>query len=808
MHELSPESLLRRCAAGSIPFRSTGELENGEVSPGQERARSAIGLAARMSSHGHNVYVMGRPGSGRHAVALRVTETEAAGRPPADDWCYLNNFDDPRRPQALRLPRARGAALRQDMRQLIAELRVAVPAALESEAYVNRRSKIDEEFDARARAALETLQTEAERNELGILQTQQGFAITPLRNGHPLSPQDFAELPEADQARRRSGIDEFSERLREHVENLPEWSRERRKRIRELDRETTRSAIGSQIAELRAQWAGLAAVVSYLDRVEADLLEHAPQLLRREPQAPLLAGLEQIDPAMRFERYEVNVVVDNSALGGAPTVYEGNPTFMNLVGRVENTAQFGALVTNFTMIRPGALHRANGGFLLIDAERILLQPFAWDALKRALFERCVRIDSPGQLLSLVSTVSLEPEPVPLDIRVVLVGTRRVYQLLGELDPDFAELFRVVADFDEHVDRSPDSERECALMIAGLARSEGLRPLHCDAVARLIEHAARLSGDAGRLSTHTRSLEDIVREADHWAGTNGHAQVDAADVQRAIDEQTWRLSRVHGELVEAVRRANLLIDCTGTAIGQANGLFVFQVGSMPFGQPVRITATARVGDGELVDIEREVDLGGPIHSKGVMILAGLIGSRYGLREPLSLHARIVFEQTYSGIEGDSASLAEACTLLSALAAAPVRQDLAVTGSVNQHGQVQPVGGINEKIEGFFDVCQAGGLTGSQGVIIPAANAQHLMLRHDVVAAAAEGRFHVHAVGHVDEAIALLSGLPAGERERSGDFTPRSLNARVEERLVAFAQLRHRFSGGGSARRRYRKPPDGR
>ncbi len=633
------------------------------------------------------------------------------------------------------------------------------------------------------------------------------WACARRRRGAPLSQEDFGQLPADEQQRRRAAIDEYGERLRQHLASVPDWNRERRRRARELERETIRSAIGSTIAELKARWSNLPAVVTHLTRVETDLVEHAPQLLRREPPPMLLAGIEQADPDLRFERYDVNVVVDNAGLPGAPTVYEGNPTYQNLVGRVENTAQFGALVTNFTMIRPGALHRANGGFLMLDAERLLTQPFAWEALKRALFERCLRIESPGQLLSLVSTVSLEPEPIPLDVRVMLVGTRRVHQLLGELDPDFAELFRVVADFDDHVERTPENELAFARMIANLARQEHLRPLEAGAVARLVEHGSRLASHAGRISTHARSLEDVAREADHLAGEGRRLRIGAADIDAAIAAQALRLGRVPAELNEAVQRASLLIDRSGTAVGQVNGLFVYAVGPMQFGQPVRITATARLGDGQVVDIEREAELGGPIHSKGMMILAGLLGARYGLREPLSLHARLVFEQSYSMVEGDSASLAEACALLSALGGAPARQDLAVTGSVNQHGAVQPVGGVNEKVEGFFDVCRAGGLTGTQGVILPEGNVPHLMLRADAVDAVAAGRFHIHAVSHVGEAASLLTGLPGGERDAAGAFPADSLDARVEARLQDFARRRRSFGGWNKVGPRYRRPPAG-
>jgi lon-related putative ATP-dependent protease len=784
--------LSRPCRPEALAFGTTDELEGLDGPPGQERAQSAIALAARVGSLGHNVYVMGRPGGGRHSAARRVIEAEAAGRPPPDAWCYLNRFDDPRQPRAIRLPPGRADGLKSDMHRLVGELKIALPAAFESEGYRNQRAEIDHEYEERSRAALEALQQEAEQSQLALIQTPQGFAIAPTRKGEILGAEEMEQLPEKERQRARDGVERIGEKLRQHLESLPEWHRERFRRIHELNRDVTASAVGSLIAELRTKYAGLQAVLQYFDQAEADLLEHAAELLHAEQPSGMLAGLEQLGSVARLERYDVNVMVDNAALAGAPVVYESNPTYQNLVGRIENVQQFGALITNFMMVRPGALHRANGGFLLLDAERLLTQPYAWEGLKRALFQRNIRIESLGQILSLIATMSLEPEPIPLEVRVVLVGTRQVYYLLCELDPDFGELFRVVADLDDRVDRTPASEQVYARMIAAMSKRGQLRALDAEAVARLIEYAARLAGDGAKLSTHSRSIEDVVREADHWAAAAGQQVVRAADVDRALQEQLRRLNRIHMEVQDAIRRHSLLIDCTGEAIGQVNGLSVFRLGPRDFGQPVRITATVRVGDGKVVDIEREVELGGAIHSKGVLILAGLIGARYGTGEPLSLQASLVFEQTYSGVEGDSASLAEACALLSALAEAPMRQDLGVTGSINQHGLVQSIGAVNEKIEGFFDVCQAGGLTGSQGVVVPADNEQNLMLRPDLVEAVGAGRFHVHVVRTVDDAISLLTSSVAGSRDASGGFPTGSLNARVDERLQAFARLRRRFA----------------
>jgi len=490
----------------------------------------------------------------------------------------------------------------------------------------------------------------------------------------------------------------------------------------------------------------------------------------------------------------VNVLVDHSQSKGAPVIYEEHPTYNNLIGRIEHLAQMGALVTDFNLIKPGALHRANGGYLILDARQLLPQPYAWDGLKRALRSREVRIEPLGQALSLVSTVSLEPEPIPLDEKVVLIGERLLYYLLYQYDPDFGELFKVEADFNEEMARTSENNLLYARLIGTMARKEELRPFDRGAVARVIERSTRMAGDAEKLSTHMLSIADLLREADYWADVAGNNVVTTDDVQRAIDAQIHRADRLQERVQEQIQRGTILIDTTGERVGQVNGLSVIGLGNFAFGQPSRITARARLGKGEVVDIEREVELGGPIHSKGVLILSGFLGARYAAKRPLSLSASLVFEQSYGGVEGDSASMAELCALLSALAEVPIKQSWAMTGSVNQHGEAQPIGGVNEKIEGFFDVCclQGRGLTGKQGVIIPASNVQHLMLRQDIVEAVEAGQFHVYPVRTVDQAMELLTGIPAGEQDEEGNFPEGSINQRVEARLIELAEKQRAFA----------------
>ena len=787
-----PERLNRRCRPAEFPFQTTAEIAEPEATLTQERALSALELGVRIGAAGHNVFVMGMPGSGRHAAVRRYLERVAATRPPPDDWCYLNRFRDPQRPKALRLPPGRGTQLKADMKELVRDLRAGLPEALESEAHHKRRAEVEREFEEIDRRSLEELQKEAQKGELALVQTPNGMAILPARKGEVLGREEFERLPEEEQRRTRQHIEIVSQMLRKHLEAAPRWQRDRHRRLREVDREATAGIVRVHIEELRAKYAEHAEVLEHLTDVESDLVENASSSLREEQGSLTIPGLERLETQASPSRYDVNVLVDGRALSGAPVVYEGNPTYQNLIGQIDTVAHFGVLKTDFMLVRPGALHRANSGFLILDAERLLMQPFAWEALKHALFERCVRIESLGQRLSLISTLSLEPDRIPLNVRVVLIGMRRVYDLLCEYDSEFAELFKVAADFDDTIERTAENMQLYARVVAASARREGLKPLEAAAVARLVEHGSRLAGDSRKLSTHLRSVEDAVREADHFAAAAGAELVRAADVERALQEQQRRLARVHGEILDAIRCNSLLVETDGEAVGQINGLSVIRAGTTLFGQPSRITATVRIGEGDVLDIEREVKLGGAIHSKGVLILSALIGSRFGWKQPLSLHGSLVFEQSYGAVEGDSASLAEACALLSAIAQVPLRQSLAVTGSINQRGVVQVIGGVNEKIEGFFEACRQRRLTGSQGVIVPADSVPHLMLNDEVIAAVERGSFHLYAVCTLDEALNLLTGLESGERDSAGVYAQGSFNSLVDERLRELAHQRQEFA----------------
>jgi lon-related putative ATP-dependent protease len=582
------------------------------------------------------------------------------------------------------------------------------------------------------------------------------------------------------------------------MKQIPVWHRELQTRVRDLSRETLKDSLSHLVEELKQTYADLPEVVAFLDAALQDLIESG-QSLREQPRQESESDFMGLTGTIALQRYQVNLMVDNSGLQGAPVIYEDNPAHHNIVGRVDQIAQMGTLVTNFLLVKAGALHRANGGYLVLDATKVLAQPYAWEGLKRALRAGRIQIESLGQVYGLISTLSLEPEPIPIDLKVVLIGERLLYYLLSDYDPDFQELFKVAADFESDVPRDGGNTRLYAQLVATLARAHGLKPLDAPAVGRVIEHAARLAGDAQKLTTHTRRITDLLREADHFAAQRGGAVVERADVEQALTAQVRRADRLRVRHQESIIEHVRLIDTDGLRAAQINGLAAMSLGDQIFAHPVRITAAVRLGEGDVIDIEREVELGGAIHSKGVMILSAFLGARFGRAMPLSLTASLVFEQSYGPVEGDSASLAELCALLSALAGAPIRQSLAVTGSVNQHGMVQAIGAVNQKIEGFFDICSARGLTGDQGVLIPMANVRNLMLREDVVRAAGDGRFHIYPVAEVDEAIELLTGIASGTPDEKGVVPEGSINHLVASQIAEMSARRQSFikaSRGGS------------
>ena len=787
---LEPAELRRQCPPEEIPFPTTAEAEEIEEYLGQDRAIEAIGFALAMRGDGWNVYAAGPAGTGKETLLRRFLARAAASRPRPSDGCYVHNFRDPRRPRALELPAGRGAELAADLARTVAELRFTLPAAFEGEEHRTRKQQLARQLAERRDAAFTEVQERARLRDVTVARTDTGVVFAPARDGAMLEPDQVRALPEAARAAIDTALRATHDDLAALFARIHDLEKEHRDAVAKLDQETAARVAGRLFGALAASYADLPRVLEYLGEVEADVVERAGEFLS-SPENGLDAAVRR---ALRnapadgpFRRYQVNVVIDHSATAGAPVVFEDRPTHAALVGRIEHTVEMGALSTDFTLIRPGALHRAAGGYLVLDALRVLQAPWAWESLKRTLRRGEIRLESIGQQLGLTDTVTLEPEPIGVrGVKVLLVGDRYIYHLLAESDPDFLELFKVVADFEDVTPRGPGTQALYGRLLAQIARDKKLLPFDRAAVARMVEQAARLAGDGEKLSVHLRPIVDLLDEAAFAAERAGRALIGRDDVEAAIEAQCRRAGRVRERLLEAVTRGVVLLDTAGTAVGQVNGLMVIAHGEVAFGHPARITARVRAGKGELVDIEREVELGGPIHSKGVLILGGFLGGRYLADGPLSLTATLVFEQSYGPVEGDSASLAELCALLSALALEPLAQSIAVTGSVNQNGQVQAVGGVNEKIEGFFDVCAERGLSGDQGVILPAANVQHLMLRPDVVAAVAAGRFAIWAVERVDDAIEVLIGRAPGERDDQGAFPEGSFNAFVEGRLAALAE----------------------
>lgn len=798
--QLGPDDVLRRCDTGELHFETTAELSEPDEIVGQPRALEAVRFGIGIRGKGYNLFAHGAAGSGKRTLVQRYAEEHAAGEPVPPDWCYINNFQQAHKPHCLSLPAGRGVELQHDMEQLIEDLHGAIPAVFESSEYRTRAQAIEEEVNEQQAQALKKIHDSAEEKNITLMQTPTGFTLAPVRKGEVLSYEEFERLSEKERKRIEEDTEALQQQLSKALHEAPRLQKEGRDRMASLNREMAGATVSHLVGNLLRKYADQPAVGAFLNEVQEDVITSFRHFLHDDGHKPASlfgAGIGSQSDGMSWEnRYRVNILVSHAGNGGAPVIYVDHPSYNNLIGRVEHQAQLGALVTDFTMIRAGELHRANGGYLILDVLKVLVQPFAWEGLKRTLQAGEIRIESLAQLTSLISTVSVEPEAIPLNIKVVLLGERHLYYLLSMVDPEFGELFKVAVDFDDRMPRDSSAQEQYARVIAGIVRRDKLRHFDRSAVARIIEHSSRQLGDSEKLATHMRSLADLLRESDYFAAQRQADIVGSRDVQQAIDGQIYRADRIRELVQEEIRRGTLFIDTQGGCIGRVNGLSVTDLGNFMFGRPVRITARVRLGDSQVVDIEREVELGGPIHSKGVFILSAFIGARYLPGLPLALSASLVFEQSYGEIEGDSASSAELFALLSALSGLPVRQSLAVTGSVNQHGEIQPIGGVNEKIEGFFDTCKQAGLTGEQGVVIPASNVRHLMLREDVRRAVEAGEFTVYAIDTVDDGIELLTGVAAGGRdEQSGLFPEGTVNRCVEDTLLQYAESMRAFAGRG-------------
>ena len=796
-HTPLPVAELRRVVdPTALGFKTTTELEPARGLIGQDRALKAIQFGANMASHDFNIFVLGPAASGKTTAVRQHLERKLKEQPTPPDWVYVNNFETPNRPLALSLPTGRARALVQGMIGAIDELRNTLPAIFEGEEYQARRRSIEEEFRSGQEQAFEALNAKANTQNITILRTPTGFAMAPMHEGKIVKPDVFNTLPEAMRKQVEQRIEALQKELETIIERMPKSDKQRRAKLSELNEEVAALAVHEALDDVAAAFSDLPGVLTYLDAVGRDLVRNVGLFLAPTGEEGEQLVKQPADTArdVRFRRYMVNPMVSRASdeATGAPLVEELNPNYGNLIGRVEHIAQMGALVTDFLLIKPGSLHKANGGYLMIDARKLLMSPFAWEALKRCIKGREIRIEQPSEAAGFASTQSLDPEPIPFETKVILLGDRELYYLLAANDPDFSRFFKVQADFDDSIERSTENDQAYARLIASIVEEHKLKPLDAPAVARVIEEGARLAADREKLSIEVGRVADLVREADYWSGQAGRSVTTHQDISQAIEESIQRSDRLRDRAQETIERQIVLVDTTGAKVGQINGLAVLQLGDFAFGRPSRITARVRMGSGRVTDIEREANLGGALHTKGVMILWGFLAGRYALDVPLALAATLVFEQSYGGVDGDSASSAELYALISALAEVPIRQSFAVTGSVNQWGEVQAIGGANEKIEGFFDVCKTRGLDGQQGVLVPRANVQHLMLREDVIEAVKAGKFAIHAVDTIDQGIEILTGIKAGARGDDGSFEAGTVNRRVEEKLREFAERGRAFS----------------
>ena len=791
LQELTSDQARRVCAPEELGFESTEELPALEEVVGQERAAEAIDFGIEMEAPGFNIYVLGPPGAGRTSTLREFVERRAVGMSVPDDWCYVYNFEDPHKPLALRTPPGRGKELRTDMDALVEELKVEIPRVLESEDYQKERAQLLQEIQERQSAVFAELEKRALDAGFSVQRTPMGVAIVPTRDGKAMSQEEYGQLPTEERQRLESEGRVFQQELNQTARRTREIEREARKIVDDLERRVVMAAVGHQIQELHEKYFQIPQVLSYLKRVGEDVLNHIQEFTPRaqEPMQTPMGPIPRPEPS--FERYKVNVLVDNAAVQGAPVIVESNPTYPNLIGRIERQVQMGALVTDFTMVKPGALHRANGGFLVVEVEHLLRTPFTWDALKRALRNRQIRISELSEEFSYFSTVSLDPEAIPLDVKVVLIGDPRLYYMLYNMDKEFQELFKVKADFNTWMDRTPENVRRYAQFIRRRCQDENLLDFNQGAVARVVEYGSELMGDQTRLSTKFADICELAQEATYRARRSGGEQVSREDVQEAIDAKIRRASRIEEILRETIERGDVFIDVEGEVVGQVNGLAVMSMGDRMFGKPSRITARTFLGRAGIINIEREVKMSGPIHDKGVLILTGYLNGKYGLDRPISMSASVGFEQSYEGVDGDSASSTELYALLSSLSGFPIKQGIAVTGSVNQRGEIQPIGGVTQKVEGFFDVCRAKGFTGEQGVLIPHTNVKNLMLREEIVEAIREGKFHIWPVRAIDEGIEILTGKPVGELDADGMYPEESVNRAVEDRLAEMADRLREF-----------------
>jgi lon-related putative ATP-dependent protease len=783
---LKPEELRWSCDEGALKFKRTDEVTPLSGIIGQERALKSLDFGLGLENHGYNVFALGEGGTGKLSAVKALVEKKAAGEPVPDDWCYIFNFTDPDRPIALRLPPGKGAEFKTDMSDLIEAVKRDVPKIFESKDYEKHRDEIIEGQQERTKAIFHRLEQLAHEKGFMLKKSVSGLSVLPAnKDGKALGLDEYEKLPRKE----REAIDETSrflqEKLSDAIREARNVEKAAKERIVALDREMAQYLINPLVAELMDKYAGFPEIAAYLDAVREDIFINIDDFRPKEEYQLPIPGLKMPGRETSFEKYDVNLLVNNAETKGAPVIIETNPTYYNLFGRIEHRIQYGVAITDFTMMKAGAAHRANGGYLILNALDALKNIFVYDALKRLIKNREVRIEDAWEQYRLVSATTLKPAPVPIDLKIVLIGEPYIYYILYNLDDEYRKLFKVKADFDNVMPRTDETVALYAAFVAARAEEEKLMPFERSAVAQVVEHGVRLAGDREKLTARFNDIANLVVEAGYWAKKDNARAVRAEHVEKAIEEKIFRNSKIEEKLQEYIINDTIMVDTSGAVEGQINGLAVLGLGDHAFGKPSRVTARTFMGDSGVVNIEREVKMSGRIHNKALMILSSFLGDRFTQNFPLTLSASVCFEQLYDEVEGDSATCTETYALLSSLSGVPIKQSMAVTGSMNQRGEVQPIGGVNEKIEGFFDVCRDRGLDGSHGVIIPRRNVRNLMLKREVIDAVKKGKFSIYPIDSLDDGMEILTGMKAGEKGPDGSFPEGTINRRVADRLRALA-----------------------
>lgn len=797
--EVPVDQLRKYCDPDSLTFNNTDELVPLEGTVGQDKGVSAIKFGLGIKTRGFNIYVSGPTGTGKESTVAVFVSEQAQNEKIPNDLCYVHNFKEADQPRAITLSSGIGNQFVKDMDELIEATKRDIPRAFEDENYEKKRNDVVNEMQQEKSKLFTELQTEAQGLGLAIEMTNAGIVTVPMQHGKPVSREDFEKLPASEQEYIEKGSEQLQAIIQLNLAKARKIEKAASEKIQQLDRDVALFAVGHKLDDLRSEYRDHPDILEYLEQVQDDMMEHLEDFKERERPKIAIPGLEDLQVAPTFDRYKVNLLVSNQNQKGAPVVIENNPSYYNIIGRVDFKARMGALTTDFSMIKAGALHKANGGYLIMQAMDVLVNPMAWDALKRAIRQSEVRIENIAEHYGLIPTSTLKPEPIPLDVKVILIGNPMIFHMLYAYDEDFQKLFKVKADFDVEMTRNDDHVEKYAQFIAGQVKENHLKPFDRTGVAKIVEYGSRLIEDKDKLSTKFLEIVDIVSESSYWSYRNGNTYVMADDVQKAIDEKKFRSDLSEQKIQELMDQDIIMIDTVGETVGQVNGLSVYSIGNYTFGRPSRITARTYIGKSGVMNIERETKMSGPIHDKGVLILSGYLNGKYAVNNPLPLGASLTFEQLYEGVEGDSASSTELYALLSSLADLPVSQEIAVTGSVNQMGEIQPIGGVTWKIEGFFEVCKSKGLTGNQGVIIPLQNVRHLMLNDEIVEAVKDGRFHIWPISKIDEGIEILTGAPAGEKDEHGVYPEGTVHGRVCQKLNAFVNILKEFGAPESEKK---------